>query len=171
MKRKARALVLTVLLALTGVAADDVTAVTRLTPADVAGSWALNIPAGFTGTSLQLKDGVYWYWYYSDVTGPDDKLIRFPISGKYSIEGNRLVLEPAPGVRETQWVYGDLRGIRGLFSVYKLEAARRRKEPIEVAMLIRVSLAVDLEHPVQNSLPNPYALLRREPPKSAPRNE
>src|ERR1051325_3474701 len=44
--------------------------------------------SGFSGTILELKDGAFRYWFYSDVGGGDE----YPISGKYKIQESNLVL-------------------------------------------------------------------------------
>jgi hypothetical protein len=48
--------------------------------------------AGFSGEFLELKDGKFRYWFYSDVVGVDDPP-KYPLEGRYKIEGEKLTLD------------------------------------------------------------------------------
>jgi hypothetical protein len=47
--------------------------------------------AGYSGEVLELKDGKYRYWFYSDVG--TDKEPTYPLSGAYRISGTTLTLD------------------------------------------------------------------------------
>ena len=48
--------------------------------------------AGFSGETLELKDGKFRYWFYTDMHVVGAKEIKFPLTGKFKIEGRRVIL-------------------------------------------------------------------------------
>lgn len=46
--------------------------------------------SGFSGTTLELKNGKFRYWFYSDVRTSDEP--KYPITGKYEFQDGKLIL-------------------------------------------------------------------------------
>jgi hypothetical protein len=46
---------------------------------------------GYSGETIELKDGKFRYWFYSDVVAGDEP--HYPLSGSYSVKGNTLTLD------------------------------------------------------------------------------
>ena len=115
---------------------------------DITGSWALNCPAGFTGTALQLQNGEYRYWRYTDVGPPFNLTAR----GRYSIRFGRLHLEPSPIPTQEDGilVYGEHAGLVGLWFDHALLDVGQHRDSLGVRMLRRVSPSIDPEHPIYN---------------------
>ena len=56
--------------------------------------------AGFSGTVLELKNGKFRYWFYSDVGQPEET--KFPLTGDFKIQGKNLSLSN-PKVNQIAW--------------------------------------------------------------------
>lgn len=116
--------------------------------AQIEGSWALNGWTGFMGTALQLQNGHFKYWFYSDVKTADEP--SYPLSGTYSVSGGKLVLSDASGLRERVWIYGVYDDREGLWQESDLEVVIRRAESPSVRMLRKVSPLSDPKKPIYN---------------------
>src|SRR5687767_9085259 len=49
--------------------------------------------AAFSGTVLELKEGKFRYWFYSDASGGQEP--KYPVTGAYLIQDGRLTLDHA----------------------------------------------------------------------------
>lgn len=129
---------------------DHITVSWFLTKADVEGSWALTGWHGYMGTALQLHDGEYRYWFYSDVSGGKER--QYPVQGRYYIRFNRLVLDPDPWpeLNKRTLVHGIFSGLEGLWFDSSLKTIVNRAESPKTRMLQRVSRDVDPIHPIYN---------------------
>jgi len=117
---------------------------------DVTGSWALAGKwNGYMGTALQLKDGRYRYWFYSDFKGADEP--KYPLEGIYRAKGGALVLDPPPGGNGERYVWGVYQGVEGLWADSSLAVLITRQEKPDVRMLQRISYEVDPKAPVYNA--------------------
>ena len=47
--------------------------------------------SGYSGETLEVRDGRFRYWFYSDVVTGDEP--SYPLSGKYKVTGNTIVLD------------------------------------------------------------------------------
>ncbi len=56
--------------------------------------------SGFSGTILELKDGKFRYWFYSDVGGLDEP--KYPVSGYYEFTEGKVLLRGGR-VNEREW--------------------------------------------------------------------
>lgn len=46
---------------------------------------------GFSGETLELKDGKFRYWFYSDVEGGKEP--KYPLEGTYTVQGDTITFE------------------------------------------------------------------------------
>lgn len=46
--------------------------------------------SGYTGTTLELKDGRFRYWFYTDIADPDGP--KYPITGEYEFQNGAILL-------------------------------------------------------------------------------
>lgn len=89
--------------------------------------------SGFSGETLELKEGQFRHWFYSDVGGGGSK---YPTSGTYVIRGNKLILD-APGLRNEQRTIGNLNGVNVLWREDGLNLWEKEKRIQPYAVLIQ----------------------------------
>jgi len=91
---------------------------------------------GFSGTVLELRDGKFRYWFYSDVMGLDEP--RYPITGDYLVRGNRLVLGDKR-IYEQNWFSDTVNGIRVLWRDDGRQVWREQHKIYDYAVLIKTN--------------------------------
>ncbi len=103
---------------------------------EVDGCWTLSSEwTGYMGTALELHDGRFRYWFMSDVRLRDSP--KYPVTGKYTIEGGVLVLATEE-ITESRWLLVSHNGRLGLFPASGFETITARKESPHLRMLFRV---------------------------------
>lgn len=94
--------------------------------------------AGYTGETLELKNGNFRYWFYSDVHVIGKKEIKYPLTGKFKIDGKSLILEHADIHSQTRTI-DELNGVKVLWRDDGLELWKTEKRVHQYAVLIRVA--------------------------------
>lgn len=64
----------------------------------------------FSGTTLELKDGKYRYWFYTDVVSHDHPEPAWPLTGKYEFQDGKLLLQGDDDVNQREWYCDVLKG-------------------------------------------------------------
>src|SRR5262245_22804499 len=101
---------------------------------------------GFSGTVLELRDGKFRYWFYSDVAGPDEP--HYPVIGKYSVDGEKVVLAGTL-VGQSIWYPDTVNGIRVLWRDDGLRVWRDQRKIYDYAVLIKTDARVSDDGIVQ----------------------
>jgi hypothetical protein len=63
---------------------------------------------GYSGETIELKDGRFRYWFYSDVETGDEP--AYPLTGAYTIQGDQLILDHAKVYRPRRTI-AKMRGV------------------------------------------------------------
>jgi hypothetical protein len=91
--------------------------------------------SGFSGEILELKEGRFRYWFYTDViTGREP---AYPLSGTYRIKGNTLVLKH-PDVPDNERLIDILNGVHILWRDDGLAYWRKERQIQPYAVLIHI---------------------------------
>lgn len=96
--------------------------------------------AGFSGETLELKDGTFRYWFHSDV-GVDGEP-TYPLTGAYSISSDRLILDH-PGIHKRERTIAVVNGVDVLWREDGLDLWTREKRIHPYAVLIRLDGVTD----------------------------
>ncbi len=111
----------------------------------VEGYWTLGAEwKGSMGLALELKNGQFRYWFYSDVPPPKDASTN-PVAGKFILSDGILVLETNERVYNSRWILVSFNGRTGLFPLSGFETITTRKESPSERMLYRLSDTVEPE--------------------------
>jgi hypothetical protein len=94
---------------------------------------------GFSGTVLELRDGRFRYWFYSDVVGPNEP--HLPVIGDYSMEGEKVVLRDNR-VNPTIWNPDTVNGIRVLWRDDGLKVWRDQRKIYDYSVLIKTDATI-----------------------------
>ena len=89
---------------------------------------------GFTGTILELRDGAYRYWFYSDV-GTNDSTM--PETGTYAVEYGIVQLSNGD-----PWHVGNIGELGLLWRSDALEAWKQSERIYDYGILVRTEQAV-----------------------------
>jgi len=104
---------------------------------------------GFSGETVELKDGKFRYWFYSDVsTGKDP---TYPLTGTYTVNGTTLTLEHAD-IYAKDRTLAVVNGVRVLWRKDGLDLWQKEKRLHPYAVLIFVEGAK--EGPVNGKRPS-----------------
>jgi len=79
---------------------------------------------GFSGETLELKNGKFRYWFYTDYIVVGDKQPQYPLKGAYSVEGNTLVLNNKE-IHSPQRTLDIINGVRVLWRDDGLKAWKK----------------------------------------------
>lgn len=106
--------------------------------------------SGFSGTTLELKDGGFRYWFYRDIGGLDEP--EYSITGKYELQDGKVLLRD-PQVNQRQWFVDVVNGTPVLWREDALETWKRDQKIYDYGVLVWTG----------NEIPNddPYKLERR----------
>ena len=96
--------------------------------------------SGFSGTALELKDGKFEYWFYSDVGTGDEP--EYPVTGKYSQKDGQLTLNHEQ-VSQRDWFPAVIKGVRVLLRPDAWKIWREQKKIYDYGVLIQVDETVD----------------------------
>lgn len=91
--------------------------------------------AGYSGEALELKDGKFRYWFYSDVGGDKTK---YPLVGTYVVKKEKLLLQ-SPDIHPKERILSTLNGHSVLWRDDGLKLWREQKRIHPYAVLIRAS--------------------------------
>ncbi len=121
--------------------------------------------AGFSGETLELKDGRFRYWFYSDVVTGNEP--AFPLTGTYRIRGDTLTLSHSQVYEPTRTIarIGDT-WVLWRDDALKLWDKDRRLHPYGVLLLADMKA----EDPDLNSRPS-ISFLKTPEMKERDRNE
>jgi hypothetical protein len=90
--------------------------------------------AGYSGETLELDNGNFRYWFYSDVGGPER---TYPLIGTYVIKEDRLILQH-PDIYSSERTLASVNGHSVIWREEGLELWREQKRIHPYAVLIRV---------------------------------
>ncbi len=100
---------------------------------------------------LELNDGKFRYWHFSDSVSPD---VKFPVQGDFSMEDGALVLEHEKLLPSNRYVPATIKGISGLWTAKSLRVWKTEKQVVSHEILVRVANAPlnrdQLEHLAKN---------------------
>ena len=91
--------------------------------------------AGFSGEALELKDGKFRYWFYSDVGGDTTK---YPLIGTYVVKEDKLLLQH-PDINSKERILSTLNGHSVVWRDDGLKLWLEQKRIHPYAVLIRAS--------------------------------
>ncbi len=97
---------------------------------------------GYSGETLELKDGKFRYWFYSDVATGDEP--KYPLTGTYTVNGSSVKLDH-PQIRRDERVLATVNGVRVLWRADGLKAWEKDQRLHPYAILIRVEGAASGE--------------------------
>jgi hypothetical protein len=97
---------------------------------------------GFSGTILELKDGKFRYWFYSDVGGLDEP--QYPLTGKYMQKDQVLTLDH-PKVNQREWIPGMVNGVPVLWRDDALQHWRKDRKVYDYGVLIKTEGAISAD--------------------------
>jgi hypothetical protein len=89
--------------------------------------------SGFSGTTLELKDGGFRYWFHSDVGGLNEP--EYPIIGKYEFQ-NGVVLLNSTQVNQSQWFIDVVHGTPVLWREDALKIWKRDRKIYDYGVLV-----------------------------------
>ena len=99
----------------------------------------------FSGTILALHDNKFKYWFYTDVSFPDEEKIIYPIEGKYSSTDDSIILH-SPDVNQLVWYKTSINGRDVLMREDALRYWKDRNLLYDYGILIRcLQIPSDLE--------------------------
>jgi hypothetical protein len=105
--------------------------------------------AKYTNETVELKNGKFRYWFYSDVhTGTS---IAYPLSGEYRISGSTLILDH-PDIHDAKRTIAKIKGIDILWRRDGLDLWQKEGKSKPYAVLIRVDGVSD--RPSKDQLPS-----------------
>jgi hypothetical protein len=111
---------------------------------------------GFSGENLELKDGKFRYWFYSDAKTGDEP--EYPLSGSYTVDGSTLTLDN-PKIHSPKRTFATVNGVRVLWRKDGLELWEKDKRLHPYAILLPVEGATEfsdrLERPSLELLKTP----------------
>ncbi len=110
---------------------------------------------GYSGETVELQDGKFRYWFYSDVVSADEP--TYPLTGKYTLEGSTVTLNH-PQIYRKERVLAAVNGVRVLWREDGLRAWEKDKRLHPYAILIRVEGATSGE-----GVPRPSLELLKTP--------
>lgn len=96
--------------------------------------------SGFSGETIELKNGRFRYWFYSDVV--TDRTLKYPLDGAYRISGNMLILENDK-IHSPKRTIAVVNGVDVLWRQDGLEFWEKDKRVHPYAVLIRIPAATD----------------------------
>ncbi len=105
---------------------------------EIEGYWALSsawIP--YMGLALELRsDGSFRFWFRSDVRVKGEP--KYPVIGKYSIEGGILTLATSADIYDPRWVLISHAGRTGIFPLSNFDTIISRQESPHERMLFQI---------------------------------
>ncbi|OGV36035.1 MAG: hypothetical protein A2020_00855 [Lentisphaerae bacterium GWF2_45_14] len=112
---------------------------------DILGGWVLSEKwGGYMGVAILFDKDEYTYWFYSDVNYPGKP--RYPIKGKYSIEGNKITLAKVPGLYTDKWYLIDYQKEKCLIPDNEYSKLAEGK-PFDDSRLLHFDKLFDTEDP------------------------
>ncbi len=89
--------------------------------------------SGYSGTTLELKDGNFRYWFYTDVRGPDEP--EYPITGKYKFQDGKVILNNDE-VNQSVWFVDVVNGIPVLWRDDALKTWKQEQKIYDYGVLV-----------------------------------
>lgn len=86
---------------------------------------------GYTGTILELQEGRFRYWFYSDVGGGDKE---YPETGTYSVEGDTVYLS-----NREAWTIGNVGSLPVLWRDDALEEWQENGRIYDYGILVQTT--------------------------------
>ncbi|WP_299465011.1 hypothetical protein [uncultured Gimesia sp.] len=102
--------------------------------------------SGFSGTTLELKDGKFRYWFYTDVVDPDEPGPEFPITGEYEFQDGQLQLK-SNDVNQQRWHFDVLKGTPVLWRDDAYHIWKERQDIFPYGILIWTAQVMHLDGP------------------------
>src|SRR5262245_19528277 len=96
--------------------------------------------SGYSGETIELKDGRFRYWFYSDVVSGREP--KYPLNGTYRVSGNTLILENDK-ISAPKRTIAVVNGVDVLWRKDGLELWEKDKRVHPYAVLIRIPTATD----------------------------
>lgn len=104
---------------------------------------------GFSGETIELKDGKFRYWFYSDVVTGDEP--TYPLTGTYAVSGNVLTLNH-PRISDPRRTFAVVNGVRVLWRDDGLKLWDKEERLHPYAVLLRAD--GETGDPVQAARPS-----------------
>jgi hypothetical protein len=119
-----------------------------LDPEDVLPEGVYTLPCesrGYMGETIELWNGRFRYWFYSDVVMVDRPELRYPLTGRYAVEDGVLLLDH-PQLQDFRRTLATVNGIRVLWREDGLALWRKEKSVHSYAVLMKVAKPDDADN-------------------------